>query len=353
MRKMMVIGASGVLGKLICIELIRVFDNQIKLIVTDYKNERGKQLANSLKNDVEFKYLDVNNIENVKQVIKNIDVVVVVLKQKNPTIQEVCMNNKILCVDVTPFYDFVEKVNIVNQMAENNDTGSIVMSGFFPGLSGLMVKKAVSNFDEIIEVNVGLLQNTNAQAGITGMLDMLKIVSQQVSFENKMIPGFTKKRKMYFANHLKEKELRLIHHSEKIVLQNQLAIHSINYWTCWNVNAFNTLVSFLRQIGFIEVIHKLNHTFLSQIVKHNPNKNENAFLTVEVKGIINNKEKVKIVSLSTFSDYHTTAMVTASLTKIAQQKKLQGVIYPFEVVHLDELLSEINCSNIVVEEFEK
>lgn len=78
----MVIGASGVLGKLICIELIRVFDNQIKLIVTDYKNERGKQLANSLKNDVEFKYLDVNNIENVKQVIKNIDVVVVVLKQK-------------------------------------------------------------------------------------------------------------------------------------------------------------------------------------------------------------------------------------------------------------------------------
>ncbi|MFF2291289.1 saccharopine dehydrogenase NADP-binding domain-containing protein [Peribacillus butanolivorans] len=353
MRKIMVIGASGVLGKLICIELLRVFDNKIKLIVTDYKNERGKKLANSLNNDVEFKYLDVNKVENVKQVIKNIDIVVVVLKQKNPTIQEICINNKILCVDVTPFYDFVEKVNILNQSAENNDTGTIVMSGFFPGLSGLMVKKAVSNFDEVIEINVGLLQNTNAKAGITGILDMLKIISQQVSFENKIIPGFTKKRKMYFVNHLKEKEVRLIHHSEKIVLKNQLTVNSINYWTSWNVNAFNKLVSFLRQIGFIEVVHKLNNKVLSQIVKPKPNKNENAFLTVEVKGTIDNKEKVKIVSLSTFSDYHTTAMVTASLTKIAQQKKLKGVIYPFEVVNLDDLLSEINCINIIIEEFEK
>lgn len=240
----MVIGASGVLGKLICIELLRVFDSQIKLIVTDYKSERGEKLANSLNNDVEFKYLDVNNVENVKQVIKNIDIVVDILKQVNPTIQETCIYNKILCVDVTPFYDFVEKVNILNQSAKNNDTSSIVMSGFFPGLSGLMVKKAVSNFDEVIEINVGLLQNTNAKAGITGILDMLKIVSQQVRFENKIIPGFTEKRKMYFANHLKEKEVRLIHHSEKIVLENQLTVNPINYWTSWNVNAFNKLVLF-------------------------------------------------------------------------------------------------------------
>lgn len=45
MKKMMVVGASGVLGKLICMELLRVFEKQIKLIVTDYKNERGKRLA--------------------------------------------------------------------------------------------------------------------------------------------------------------------------------------------------------------------------------------------------------------------------------------------------------------------
>ncbi|MGE7920828.1 saccharopine dehydrogenase NADP-binding domain-containing protein [Viridibacillus sp. NPDC093762] len=353
MKKILVIGASGVLGKLVCIELLRIFDNQIKLIVTDYKAERGKKLANSLNNNVQFKYLDVNKVENVKRVIENIDIVVVVLKQEVPNVQKICIDNKIICLDVTPFYDFIEKVNELNQSAEMNNVGSIVMSGFFPGLSGLMVQKAVSNFEEVTEINVGLLQNTNAKAGISGILDMLKIISQQVKFENKIISGFTKKRKMYFLNHHKEKEVRLIHHSEKILLKNKLKVNSINYWTSWNVNIFNKLVSLLRRLGFFEIIHKFGNKFLSKIVKHNTNKNENAFLTVEVKGLIGNKEKVKIVSISTFSDYHTTAMVTASLTKIALQKKVKGVVFPFEVLDLEELLSEINCPNIVIEEFEK
>ncbi|PEX82832.1 saccharopine dehydrogenase NADP-binding domain-containing protein [Bacillus cereus] len=353
MKKIMVVGASGVLGKLVCIELLRIFDNQIKLIVTDYKTERGKKLAKSFNKEVDFQYLDVNEEECVKQVVKNIDIVVVMLKQEIPHIQKTCIDNKILCVDVTPFYDFVEKVNIFNQSAENNDVGSIVMSGYFPGLSSLMVKKAVSNFKEVTEINVGLLQNTNAKAGISGILDMLKIISQQVKFENKIISGFTKKRKMYFINHLEEKEVRLIDHSEKILLKDKLRTNHINYWTSWNFNAFNKQVSLLRRIGFIEIIHKFNNKFLSKIVKHNSDKNEDAFLTVEVKGIVDNKERIKILSLSTFSDYHTTAMVTASLAKIAQQKNVKGVVCPFEVTNLDEVLSEINCPNIVIEEVEK
>lgn len=64
-------------------------------------------------------------------------------------------------------------------------------------------------------------------------------------------------------------------------------------------------------------------------------------------------EKLKIVTLSALFDYHTTAMATASLAKIAQQKSVKGVVYPFEITDIDELLSEINCPNIIIGEFEK
>jgi len=46
-------------------------------------------------------------------------------------------------------------------------------------------------------------------------------------------------------------------------------------------------------------------------------------------------------------------MATASLAKIAQQKNVKGVVSPFEITNIDELLSEINCPDIVIEEFEK
>ncbi|KHF38695.1 hypothetical protein [Halalkalibacter okhensis] len=66
--------------------------------------------------------------------------------------------------------------------------------------------------------------------------------------------------------------------------------------------------------------------------------------------MIGNEERTKALALSTFSDYHTTAMVTASLAKIALQKELKGIVCPFEVTNVDELLSVMNGSNVRIEE---
>ncbi|GAA0328552.1 hypothetical protein GCM10008931_20380 [Oceanobacillus oncorhynchi subsp. oncorhynchi] len=352
MKKVLVAGAGGVLGKLVCQELLRIMGKRIQLTVIDYKTERGEQLANALKQDVQFQFMDVDDKENVKQVIKNVDIVVVVVKQKTPHIQTECMENKILCIDVTPFYDFVEKVKELNQKAEKNEIGSVIMSGFFPGLSGLMVKETISYFQEVREVNVGLLQNTNAKTGLSGILDMLKIISQSVAFQDNIIPGFTKKKEMYFSKHNKEKEVRLIDHSERILLKNNLTAAPINYWTAWNSNSFNKMISMLKKFGLIKAIQKMNTKFLDKLVKHNPNKNEHAFLTVEVKGIVDKQECKRILSLSTFSDYHTTAMMTAALTKLTLEKEVEGIVCPFEITTLYELLSVMNCSELEIEKIE-
>jgi len=351
MKKIMVVGALGVLGKLVCMELLRIFNNQVELVVTDYKVNRGKSLAESLNANARFQYLDVKDEQNIKESIKNINIVVVVLKQRAPYIQRACIDNNILCIDVTPFAEFVEKVEVLHQKALRNEVGSIVMSGFFPGLSALMVNKAVSNFHEITEVNVGLLQNTNAKAGISGILDMLKIISIRTDYfeGNKVtkLTGFSKKRRMYFFEPYEEREVRLIEHAEKQFLHKKLNIKNINYWTAWNKEFFNQQISILKKLGVIGFVQKFNNNkFISQIVRHNPYKNEDAFLTVEVKGYIDNKKCRKILSLSTFSDYHLTAMVTSALAKIALNKRIKGVVFPFEFTDVDEILTEINCESI-------
>ena len=244
----MVVGASGVLGKLVCMELLRIFETQIQLIVTDYKKDRGKRLAETFNREVIFRYLDVTNEENITKVIKNIDIVIILLKQHNPFIQRVCIEHHIQCIDVTPFVDFVGKVKVLHQEAEENEVASVVMAGFFPGLSGLMIHKAISGFQQIDEVNIALLQNTNAQAGISGVLDMLKIISQRVKGQSSNLPGFTIKRKMFFNNMFTEKEVRLIDHAEKEILNQKLNIKTINYWTSWNRPFFNKQISLLKSL---------------------------------------------------------------------------------------------------------
>ncbi|KAB2331669.1 saccharopine dehydrogenase NADP-binding domain-containing protein [Bacillus mesophilum] len=351
MKNIMVVGASGALGRLVCNELQRLFDNQIKLIVTDYKMERGKRLADSFNSDTQFRYLNVDDVDNVKQVIKDVDLVVVILKQKIPAIQKACIENKIICIDVTPFYDFAEKVMDLDQGAIRNNIGSVIMSGFFPGLSGLMIKKAIMDFQEVTEVNMALLQNTNASVGVTGIVDMLNIISQPVTFHNEIEPGFTKKRKMHFVNHSKGKRVRLIDHSEIRLIHDKLINVQLYYWTSWNNNIFNSIVSLLNKMDLLKVMQKADKKLLSKTVKHNPNKDETAYLTVEVKGIAGGMKRTKIISAAASSDYFTTAMVTAAIAKISLHKNVIGVVCPFEITNLDEIISIMKSSDLIIEEF--
>ncbi len=46
--KILIIGASGTLGKLICQEVLRIFERNVIVVVGDYKHERGEALARSL-----------------------------------------------------------------------------------------------------------------------------------------------------------------------------------------------------------------------------------------------------------------------------------------------------------------
>ncbi|MDL4840850.1 saccharopine dehydrogenase NADP-binding domain-containing protein [Aquibacillus rhizosphaerae] len=355
MKMVMVAGASGVLGRLVCEELLRIFGNQMKLVVADYQEDRGKQTASSLGEDVGFRYLNVKNENSIKMAIDCLDVVIVTTKQIDPLIQSTCIKKNILCLDVTPFQNFVAKVQNLDDDAKENGVLSIVMSGFLPGLSGLMVKEAVSVFHKINNINIGLMQNTNAKAGITGMLDMLKIISQEVTYiddkKSHQLPGFSKKENMYFYEHKKVKKVRLIDHTEKRMLEQYLNTDRINYYTSWNNPFLSKLISSLKRIGVLRIIDKLDRDLLGKLVKHNPDKREEAFLTVEVRGVINNKECRRVMAFSTFSDYHTTAMVTAALVKFALREKFSGVVFPTDITSFEEVISEIDCDRMKFKSF--
>ncbi|GAA0356063.1 saccharopine dehydrogenase NADP-binding domain-containing protein [Bacillus horti] len=360
MQRVMVVGASGVLGRLISQELLRQFQ-EIQLVVSDYKRDRGERLAASLGDGVSFSFVDVQDQSSILQAVKQVDIVIVAIEQEEPHIQEACINHKVLCIDVTVASKFIQKVQKLDQAAKKQGVGSIVMSGFIPGLSGVMVKEAISSFTEIKEVHVGLLQNTNAKTGASGIIDMLKIISQDVYTSHELhakstVPGFTVKRKMVFekrvdhANPSVQREVRLIEHTERQELKKWLGIEHVYFWTAWNKSSFNILMSVLKRMGIVSLLTRLkNRAIVSKMSKHDPNQPEHAYLSVEVQGFVNRKPKVKTVALSTFSDYHTTAIFTAALAILAGKQEILGVTFPFQVVDMNRILSQMQEKEIVLE----
>lgn len=335
MQTILVIGASGMLGQFVCKELLRV-QHGARILVGDYQHDRGRMTATSIPG-ADYRHLDVHKEESIRIALDGVDMVIVVAKQKEPMVQTLCLLKGIACVDVTTEIAFIDKVLALNAL----NTASIVMAGFIPGLSGLMVKEAANTFDTLEEVNVALLQNTNAQAGATGVSDMLQIVAQDIEGR----AGFQDKRYMTFGSQEFAKEVRKIEHAERKYMAEVTTTANVHYWTAWNEASFNHKITLLKKLGLLKWLAN-RKKLIERIVTHNPQQNERAYLTVEASGIIDGHAQTKSWMISIVSDYETTAMVAVAIAKVIMTNEIKGIHFPFGITNLHDVIKTIDSEHI-------
>lgn len=331
--KVLVVGASGVLGRYVCKALI---EQRYEVVVGDYKAERGRQTAAALPLAT-FKEVDVTDSASLYAALQHIEAVIVVVKQEYPLVQKVCIEKNIPCIDVTVDEAFIEKV----QDLKAEHTASILMAGFFPGLSGILIQEAISTFDSLESVSIGLLQSTNANAGITGITDMLRIVNHDVDGT----PGFSEKRNMKFGEFASSHVVRKIEHVERKRLLQNKKLPRINYYTAWEKKTFNIIIRLLQKTGLLG--HLTNQKgLLEKLVRHNPTQPEQAYLTIEAAGLLREKKQKKEWRVRVRSDYETTAAVTVALVKIVLENHITGIHFPYEITSTHEILKNIDESKV-------
>lgn len=343
--KILVAGASGVLGQLICREVIRIFNPNVDLFVGDYCAERGQRTAMEFHAD--FRYTPIDDEDALARSFAGMDLVIVAFNQREPIIQKVCIERSIKCIDLTAFDDGVSRVEELHEERPDSDSAIVMLAGFFPGLSGLLVKKAVAEFSGVSEVNIALVQNTNAKAGASGVLDMLRIISQPVEMmvqnEKVTIPGFRLKREINLPGLNRKYHVRRINSAEKSLVASRLKLENVYYWTGWNSRLFNAFIALLKNLGVIKwIVDTWTKERATKLIKHNPLKTEETMLIAEVKGFLDNKPQNRMIVFKTFSDFETTAMVAAALSKIAIEKDLKGLLYPWDMTTLEEVLSIVD-----------
>lgn len=350
-KAILVIGAAGELGKLICNEIKENYGIEWNLFIGDYKSDRGKQLADQY--GAFFSLIDLENKEYMINLLKSIDGVIVAVKQMEPIIQEYCFQSNTVCVDVTAFASFAAKVENIFKVFNYSQAASIVMAGFFPGLSGMLLKEAVGAMDQITQADITLVQSTSAIAGITGMMDMFKIIHKPTYYgfgnEKIFIKGFTKKYVVKPNASNKKYTVRLIHHSEKEWLLKNLPLTNIHYWTGWNLHVFNKLIHVLNHTKWFNTwIQKTNHPLLKRIRKNSKPKDETAFLIVSVHGIKSGIEKKVEWHVKTFSDYGITAMMAAAVTDLILKMNVKGVFHPADIIKWKDISPKMMRRNVII-----
>ena len=354
----LVIGAAGGVGRLVCREVIRQFGPGA-LTVGDYKGKRARDFAGALGEKVSWRVVDVREEGSVRSALHNVDAAIVACKQKEPSVQTVCVESRIPCLDITLYPDLIDKVKALHERASSQRTALVIGAGLFPGLSGIMAKHASGTCQNVESIHVGMLQNSAAVVGPAGIAAMLGLFAQPVVFYNErrssVKPGFTVQRIFQFPEPFGKKTLRLLKYDEASVVAEKCDAGNVNYWTGFEKSWVNTVLALLNRLGILKVFNSERTgvklaKIINSLTRKRPPQPETIAVAVDVTGTKAGSPCAAQITLVGPSDYGVTAMSAVAMARLILSKdvKAQGVCFPLEVFPLYLLLDAFDSEDVKI-----
>ncbi len=343
--KILVIGSSGILARHIINEVIHSFGID-SLCLSDYKPERlkilRKHLGKTYGKAPESRVIDITSLKSIRHGIEAIDYVLVPASQKQPLVQEICIENGIICIDLSVSEKFIDNVLKLQAKACQANSLLLVAAGLFPGLSGIIAKQLHENARAAI-IDIGLIQSKDGMAGRAGIADMLQLFNQKVehirSTGLRVKNGFRYSKSFWLDDKFGTKNLRLANFIERKYLKQRLGVNS-NYWSAFDSEYFNKLIALLKITGFLKLFENQKYRLKAAhfISKRKKEAEE------EIAGIVGQTDKDNRFFVSLTSDYGATASCAVAFIKILEQRdqKECGVYFPFELFALGEVLPYID-----------
>jgi saccharopine dehydrogenase-like NADP-dependent oxidoreductase len=343
--KILVVGSSGTLAKIIIRQVISSFGID-SLVISDYQKGRLQTLQKELREkhgqEPQAKLIDIRSAESIRHGIEHVDYVIVPVPQRQPLIQKACIEKGIVCIDLSVSENFIDSVLSLQPQAFEKRALLLVAAGLFPGLSGI-IAKSIHEKDPNAIVDIGLIQAKDGVAGTTGIADMLQLFNQKVEYvtllEKSVKKGFSFSKGFQLDGRFGTKNLRLADFIERKYLQQRADIRA-NYWSAFDDEIFNRIIALLRAIGFLSLFE--NQKYRLKLAQFISNKKKEA--NEEVVGIVGQTSNENRHFFTLESDYAATASCAVAFVKILNSsvQKKHGVFFPFELFDLDEILQTIN-----------
>lgn len=337
MKKTLVIGSNGVLGRHIVDKVIEKSGIE-NIIISDYKKDRLLNQVRELKSIYNYtplhRVIDVFSKDSIRNGIHKGNQIVIALQQREPLIQEVSIEKGINSVDLSVDPLFIKKAL---KLDANNNSVQLLTGGLFPGLSGVIANDLYIK-DKGIEISVGLLQSNRGTNGKTGVLDMLKIFNKDVELikgkKSQKHPGFCIKKEFDFGSNKGVHNLRLSSFIERELLK-EFGITS-NYYTAFDNKKINRGISFLKRAGLLNLTKfKTSSNILAKLLVNDSFSNKDESIGLNINSNCSN------TTLILKSDYEATASCCLSFLNRLNSKGIKGVKFPFELFSFNEIIDDI------------
>jgi len=342
--KILVIGGYGQVGLSVAKRLAPLFPDRIA--IAGRSIEKATSAAGEVGYGAEGRLLDIFDPE-CSGALDNVALVLVCLDQSDTRFVEQCLSRAIHYVDISADYQFLSKVEKLDQLAKNNGATAILSVGVAPGITNMLAARAASGMEQIERIDILLvlgLGDQHGKAALEWMFDNLD--AEYEIMENgrlKTARSLGKSILIRLPRQQSERRAYSFNFSDQRVVARTLGVPSVSTWIHFENNVSTWLFAISSRVGLGWLLRRSQlRKFAVWLFMNVHTGSDICGVAARATGQAKDGSKTLTVGLTGRKEALMTAIVTAETVRQLLSEKLPaGVLHSEQAIKLDPVINEL------------
>jgi saccharopine dehydrogenase-like NADP-dependent oxidoreductase len=343
--KILIVGGYGAVGRVISITLGNLFPSEV--IVAGRNFQKAKELSSELNQKVIPLELDITSISKDEERLVNVKLVIMCIDQKNTHFVTQCIQRGIHYIDITANYEFLSKIEALNDEARNHNSTVILSVGLAPGITNILAKQCKSMIQDIRYVDIYIMLGIGEKHGEAAFRWVFEDLNDQFFIkedgEKKQVRRFEDGKQTMFPGSLGRRTTYRSNFSDQHVIPKTLKIDSASTRICFDSAVMTWLYALLKKSGLSRILKlRVVQNFMINLLQLFRFGSDQFVLKVEA-GSNRKQGTLYECSISGNGEGNNTGLVAA---KVAEKLYLSS--FASGVFHIEELFNPLEFIESII-----
>ena len=340
----LIVGGYGMVGRAIAERLALPFPSRV--VIAGRNLDKAQTCAAEIGHGAMGRAVDIFS-EDAGGALEDVALVVVCLDQDNTRFVELCLSRGIHYVDVSANYDFLARIEALDDLAKRAGATAMLSVGFAPGLTNMMAARARDAMDQIERLDIFLLQGLgdhHGEAALAWFFENLDAAYEVMEDgRRRTVRSFGESRRIRLPGEREERSAYRFNFSDQHVLGRTLGTPAVSTWFCFDNRAMTRLFAALSRAGLGRLLRRPRWRAAAIWLFMNVHIGSDACaVAVRATGRTKSGSKMLELGLAGRKEALMTAIVAAETARqVLSEEQSPGVFHSEQAIALGSVVSAL------------
>lgn len=334
-ESILIVGGYGKVGGHIARQLCS--DTTRSIIIAGRSLEKAQAYCKLLDGRIQPAQLDLDQPDIA--LLEQMDVVIMCHEHNKVSFARQCLELGIHYIDISASYDWLKRLEALDNQAKASGAAAVLSVGFSPGLTNLMAMHAASQLEQVEQLDIGVLLGTGEAHGTAAinwllgeLLHTFKLRSGRGSVQKeRAVKNFSERKVMQFAQ-LGKRSCYRFNFSDQHTLYDGAAAGEVGTYLTFDMEWLNKTLALLHRNRITSLLRKPSIEAAAVKLIHSMSiGSKTCAIHVEAKGKGSNGRATAItLNYTAEQEAVQTAKVAAGVARLLLSGKVKSGVHHIE-----------------------